>query len=146
MQFLRMAMVNRRKTKSKRRVNRQKGVSVIGLAETYMLMNVATQTMFRTNPWEFLTGDAMKGSATITLTELLNPAGRFYNHPDIPGSGTSPRITYIKQNIKKQWVSGLTQMVMIPLAFRFGKAVAKPAISRTNRLLAKGNIANTVKL
>ena len=139
-------MVNRKKTKSKRRVNRQKGVSVIGLAETYMLLNVATQTMFRTNPWEFLTADPKSGSAFITLSELMNPKDRFYNNPDIPGSGSSPRITYIKQNISKQWVSALTQMVMIPLAFRFGKAVAKPAISKTNRLLAKGNIANTVKL
>jgi hypothetical protein len=111
-----------------------------------MLMNVATQTLFKTNPWEFLTGGPAKYSGTITLTELMNPEGRFYNNPDIPGSGSSPRITYIKENIKKNWVSGLTQMVMIPLAFRFGKAVAKPAISRTNRLLAKGNIANTVKL
>ena len=108
-------------------------------------MNAATQTMFRTSPVQFLVGKP-SGSATITLSELISPAGRFYNNPDIPGSGTAPRTTYIMRNIKAQWTTGLTQMVMIPLAFRLGKAVAKPAISRTNRLLAKGNIANTVKL
>jgi hypothetical protein len=136
----------KRKSKPKKRVNRQKGVSVIGLAETYLLMNAATQTMFRTSPVQFLVGKPASGSATITLSELISPAGRFYNNPDIPGSGTAPRTTYIMRNIKAQWTTGLTQMVMIPLAFRLGKAVAKPAISRTNRLLAKGNIANTVKL
>ena len=117
---------------------------MIGLAETYLLLNAATQTAFRTNPIQFLTGKPAPGSVNITLSELITPKGRFYDIPGEPGvQGAS---YYIMKNIKTNYLNGLTQMIVIPLAFRLGKAVAKPAISRTNRLLAKGNIANTVKL
>lgn len=135
----------KRKSKPKKRVNRQKGVSVIGLAETYLLMNVATQTMFRTNPITFFTSKGEAGSATISLREIMSPSGRFYNNPatsmDEGNAGY-----YIMSNIKRQWGTALIQMALIPAAFRLGKAVARPAINRTNRLLAKGGIANTVKL
>lgn len=136
--------------KKTRRRSRSSGVSVIGLAETYLLLNATTQALFRNNPYEFLVGKrdgaSAQGSAKITLSELIDPSGRFYNNPNIPGSGTMPRSTYIMQNIKKQWVGTAISFVMIPLAFRFGKALARPAITRTNNLLKKGKIANTVKL
>ena len=135
----------RRKSKPKKRVNRQKGVSVIGLAETYLLANVATQTMFRTNPIQFFTSKGEAGSAYISLREIMSPSGRFYNNPNTSANEGSAGY-YIMNNIKKQWGTALVQMVTIPLAFRIGRKLAQPAISRTNRLLAKGNIANTVKL
>lgn len=137
-------MVNRRKSKPKRRVNRQKGFSIINGAETYLLLNVATQTLFRTNPVEFLTQARVSGSNKITLMELLKGGASFYDRPDI--AGVQGAGYYIMGNLKANWTSGLTNMIMIPLAFKFGKSIAKPAITRTNRLLAKGNIANTVKL
>lgn len=138
---------SKRKT---RRRSQSKGISVIGLAETYLLLNATTQALFRNNPYDFLVGGrdgtAAQGSAKITLSELMDPSGRFYNNPQIPGSGTAPRTTYIMQNIKKQWIPTAISFVTIPLAFRFGKALARPAITRTNNLLKKGKIANTVKL
>jgi len=139
----------KRKTKRKTRRSKQKGVSMIGLAETYLLMNVATQAMFRTNPVNFLVGEPLAGSANITLREILTPQGkgfdRFYDNPSI-GAGELGAGTYIMRNIRANGFNAAIQFVTIPLAFKFGKEIAKPAISRTNRLLAKGNIANTVKL
>lgn len=143
-------MVKRGSKRKTRRRSRSSGVSVIGLAETYLLLNATTQALFRNNPYDFLVGkttDAVaQGSAKITLSELFNPEGRFYNNPDIPGSGKAPRTTYIMQNIKKQWIGTAISFITIPLAFKFGKALARPAITRTNNLLKKGKIANTVKL
>ena len=133
----------KRRTKKKTRRSRTKGVSVIGLAETYMLTNVATQTLFRTNPIQFMTSKAESGSTVITLNELINPKGRFYNNPT---TGQSTRTDYIMNNIRNNWVKGLMGMVLIPLGFKLGRNVAKPAISRSNRLLGKAGIGNTVKL
>ncbi len=50
------------------------------------------------------------------------------------------------QNLKSNWVKGATQMVLIPMAFRFGKKLGRPAITRTNRLLNQAGIGSTVKL
>lgn len=137
-------MVARRKKTNKRRVSRQKGFSIINGAETYLLMNVATQTLFRTTPVEFFTSSGVSGSNKITLAELLKGGRSFYDRPDMPGVQGAGY--YVMGNLKANWTTGLTNMIVIPLAFKFGKSIAKPAITRTNRLLGKANIANTVKL
>jgi hypothetical protein len=134
----------KRKSKQKRRVSRQKGFSIINGAETYLLMNVATQTLFQTNPVQFFTNKTANHSGIITLQELLNPKGRFYDRPEI--AGVQGPGYYVMDNLKKNWVKGMTGMILIPLAFRAGRNISKPVIARTNRLLGKANIANTVKL
>ena len=109
-----------------------------------MLTNVATQTLFRTNPIQFLMGDSglsnrADGKSAISLKELFrsnqSTGAEYYN------TGT-----VIKRNLEAQWFNGALQMVFIPLGFKLGKNLAKPAISRTNRLLGKSGIGNTVKL
>jgi len=140
-----MKIMVKRRTKTKaRRVSRQKGFSIINGAETYLLMNVATQTLFRSTPIEFFTSRGLSGSNKITLQELLQGGRSFYDRPDM--AGVQGAGYYIMGNLKANWTQGLTGMIMIPLAFKMGKSIAKPAISRTNRLLGKANIANTVKL
>ena len=134
----------KRRSKPKKRVSRQKGFSIINGAETYLLMNVATQTLFRSNPVEFFTSRGLSGSTKITLQELLRGGTSFYDRPDM--AGVQGAGYYIMGNLKSNWVNGLTGMILIPLAFKAGKQISRPVISRTNRLLGKANIANTVKL
>ena len=137
-------MVARRKKTSKRRVSKQKGFSIINGAETYLLMNVATQTLFRSNPVEFFTSRGLSGSNKTTLQELLRGGTSFYDRPDM--AGVQGAGYYIMGNLKSNWVNGLTGMILIPLAFKAGKQISRPVISRTNRLLGKAGVANTVKL
>lgn len=135
----------KKRGKAKRRSRKKTGVSILGVAETVMLMNVATQAAFNTSAWQFLTSKSESGSDVITLGELMNPKGRFYNNPTIPGSSAGAS-HYIMQNLRKNWLGAAGMMIVIPLGFRFGKQLAKPAISRANRLLTKGKIAQTVKI
>ena len=135
----------RRKSSKKRRTSRKKqGVSILGLAETAMLLNVATQTMFRLNPLEFVVGNNsyMTGSGTsaVSLKEL------FKSNQHSSGAATYDTLEVIKRNFKSQWFSGALQMAVIPIGFKFGKSLARPAISRTNRLLNKSGVGTTVKL
>lgn len=130
--------------KTTRRTRRKSGVSVIGLAETYVLTNVMTQAMFRTTPIQFLMGGNLSGSGIITLGELMNPKGRFYDNPDLPG--VQGATYYIQQNLKAQGGKAVANMILIPIAFKLGKSLARPAITRTNRLLSKTGIGSTVKL
>lgn len=117
---------------------------MINLAETYLLLNVATQAAFKTNPVTFLTSKGLSGSYAITLRELIEGGGRFYNDPAT--SAFEGRTHYIMKNLKKNGLSAAMQMILIPICFRFGKNLARPVISRTNRLLGKAKVANTVKL
>ena len=144
-------MARRRSTKKTTR-RRKSGVSIIGMAETFALLNVATQTMFNTSPVGFLTAVDRQGSTgdrfygygygqnVITLRELIE-------NPFKPQSmGTKGQLALVGDNLKNNGVMGAVQMALIPVAFRFGKQLAKPAISRTNRLLNKAGIGSTVKL
>jgi len=136
-------MAARRRGMKKKRSRKKQGVSLIGLAETLALANVVTQTMFRTNPVQFLMGDKAgyaSGTASISLKELFKP------NQHSSGNSTYDTMEVIKRNVENQWVSGAVQMVTIPLIVRLGKGIARPAISKTNRLLNKTGIGSTVKL
>lgn len=140
-------MVKRRGKKKPTRRSKQKGVSVIGLAETYLLANAVTMAMFRTNPIQFAIGAPAAGSTVITARELFNPAGRFYDIPDV--SGKQGPMYYIRKNLMREKGGAFTaviQLVTIPLLFKLGKNLTKAPVNRTNKLLGDVGIANTVKL
>jgi len=145
-------MARRRSAKKKTTRRKKQGVSIIGLAETFALANVATQTMFNTTPIGFLTSVDSQGNpggsfygygygqTTITLRELIE-------NPFKPQSfGTKSQLALVGGNLKRNGLKGAVQMALIPVAFRLGKQLARPAISRTNRLLNKTGIGSTVKL
>ena len=146
-------MVRRSKKKTTRR-SKSNGVSLIGAAETYMLLNVASNAMFNNGVLAFLSGPssgAASGTYQLTLRELMGQYGsaadgRVYG-PTAASAGHAQTFSaVIARNLKKNWLGAAGQMILIPIGFRLGKSLAKPAISRTNRLLSKGGIAKTVKL
>ena len=136
----------RKNNKPKRRRS-PKGISILGVTETVLLLNVATNALFKTNVYEFLTAKkpANDGSDVITLRELINPSeGTFYNNPDLAGSGT--RSYYIGRNLKNNWLTAAGMMIAIPVGFRVGKKLASNTINRSNRLLKQAGVASTVKI
>jgi len=124
----------RRKAKKTRR--RKTGVSLLNVAETYALANVATQTVFNATPITFLTGNTASGVASgvnaVSLKEI-------FARPEFIGK-------VVQKNIRSNWMMGVAGMVLIPIGFRIGKAVARPAISKANRMLGKVGISKTVKV
>jgi len=151
-----MARRNGRKKTTRRR--RKQGISLLGVAETVALSNAATTTLFNVNAYDFIVGgNNFGGQNAITLRELFNPmqsktsgggtirvGGGSYTTPSVTTS--SPTMAIIQENLRQNWVMGATQMVTIPLAFRIGKQLARPAISRVNALLRKAGVASTVKV
>ena len=141
-----MAKRNARKKTTRRR--RKQGISLLGVAETVALSNVATQTLFNTSAYNFIVGGNNFGNTEqITLRELMNPM-----QTAATGLGgqyaltSTPTMDIVKANLQKNWVMGATQMVVIPLGFRIGKQLARPAISRVNSLLRKATTASTIKV
>lgn len=137
-------MARRRSSKKKRTSRKKQGVSVLGVAETVMLLNVASQAAFNTSAYNFMTADSASGSSNITLRELINPKTTWTQTKYSPGAEGAGY--YVMQNLKANWVQGVTGMILIPLAFKMGKQISRPAISRTNRLLNKAGVGSTVKL
>ena len=129
--------------KAKRQTRRRKtGISVLGIAETYMLANVATQTFFNTNPLTFIKGNApgtmnARGLTSISMMELFKPT---------QGSSQLPTTQILGKNLNANWMKGVAGMILVPLAFRVGKQIAAPAIRKSNALLGKVGIAKTVKV
>jgi hypothetical protein len=144
-------MARRRKTKSKRRS--KTGISILGVAETYMLLNVVTETLFNNSPLQFISGassGAAAGTNNLTLRELMGQYGgakaRVYG-PTATGQGHPQTFSgVVGYNLKQNWMTGIAGLVLIPIGFKLGKGVARGAISRSNRLLNKSGIGKTVKL
>lgn len=93
---------------------------------------------------QFLTSKHASGSNTITLNELLKGGGYFYDNPNT--SAKEGAFFYVMANAKANAIPMVTGMITIPLAFKMAKSLGRPAISRTNRLLAKAGVASTVKI
>jgi hypothetical protein len=129
------------------------------VAETYLLLNAVTQGAFRTNPIEFLfTPEGMDkigadGTWTVSLPEILfkGTKGRAYG-----GVTTDTLMQVVRQNLgldtaggssmnrTGEWVKVAFQMVTIPLAFRIGKKLARPALTRTRKMLKDAGLKGTV--
>lgn len=129
----------RKNSKKKTRRRRKTGISVVNLAETYMLANVATQTFFKTNPFTFVTGNisGMRASGVqqLSLAELFQPK-----------QGPIATTAVIRKNLNEGWMRGVAGMILIPIGFRVGKQLAAPAIRKTNALLDKVGLKKTVKV
>jgi len=77
------------------------------------------------------------------MATTLQLQGGGFTRTTSPGKST---MAIVQENLRQNWVMGATQMVTIPLAFRIGKQLARPAISRVNALLRKAGVASTVKV
>ena len=142
-----MGLVMPRKKKTTRRRKKQ-GISLLGVAETYMLVNVATQTMFNIDPYGFLVGKSSSGYGSIASPRPASGYSVISIKELFDGSMAGSRTQWeqITQNLKTNWAKGAAGMVLIPLGFRMAKALARPAINRTNRLLMKSGVGRTVKV
>ena len=148
---------SKRKTTRRRR---KSGISVLGLAETYMLTSVATKTLFNVDALEFVMGNPQNpkglwgftsGQNKIGLRELFSMkqytgvSGSKGNY-NIQSGASASTTSVIRTNLENNLFTGIAGMVLIPLGFRIGKKVAAPAINRANRLLNNVGIGRTVKV
>jgi hypothetical protein len=149
-------MARRRSRKITRR-RRKQGLSLLNVAETVMLANATTQTLFNTNAYNFVAGGSGFGAGNeITLRELFNPnqvvAQRASSGNYLGGSGggstsqVASTFSLVQSNLSENWVMGASQMIIIPLTFKAIKAIGRPGISKINTMLRKVGIASTVKV
>jgi hypothetical protein len=148
-------MARRRVRKTTRR-RRKQGLSLLNVAETVMLANATTQTLFNTNAYNFVAGGSGFGAGNeITLRELFNPnqvvAQRASSGNYLGGGGGSTSqvastFSLVQSNLSENWVMGASQMIIIPLTFKAIKAIGRPGISKINTMLRKVGIASTVKV
>ena len=135
----------KRKTKTRRR--RNTAISILGLAESYLLLNAATEWFFNVNPKEFLLGTGStpllgapaSGVGSISLGEIFD----FDKHK---GSHTVTLTEQLMQNAQRNLPKGLASMIAIPIFFKLGKNLARRPINMSNRLLKQAGVAGTVKI
>ena len=140
----------RRKSRKSTRRSSPKKTNLLNVAQSVILGNAVTSTLFNTNMYEFVTGridgsytpGAFNQSSQITLPELLG-AGMNVTNVVRPASGYGGMgaITTssgyggvsggfglaLKENLAANAVSGLTTMIVTPIAFKvISKLAAKP--------------------
>ena len=158
-----MSMAKRRNSKTKRSRSRKSAISLIGLVETYMLLNVATRTLFNNDPVNFImgkdgaaSGGSKMGGGSYGSTTSLNIKELFgqgsyqgygiHTGVALQGGFAATPLGVMGHNLRNNWVSGAAGMILIPMAFRFGKKLMAPAVNRSNALLRKAVGKNTIKL
>ena len=148
----------KRKMKRKR-TRRKQGISLLGVAETFALSNVATNTLFNVNAFDFLTGSPIQGAYgsgnQIVLRELFQPEQsvrvRASSGTSLTGSTTlignaGSTFDIVMNNAKANAVSGIIGMITVPLTFKAIKTIGRPAISKVNSLLRRAGVASVVKV
>ena len=142
----------RRKGRKMTRRRRKQGLSLLNVAETVMLANATTQTLFNTNAYNFVAGGSGFGAGNeITLRELFNPNQVVAQRASSGGylgstSQVASTFSLVQSNLSENWVMGASQMIIIPLTFKAIKAIGRPGISKINTMLRKVGIASTVKV
>jgi hypothetical protein len=149
----------RRKSRSKSRRSSPKRTNLLNVAQSVILGNAVTQTLFNTNMYEFVTGridgaftPGVAGqSSQITLPELLGAGMGVGATSSVIGSGsiyqttiTTPGASYggvhgsfgqaLKDNLSANAVSGLTTMIVTPIAFKVISKLAKKPRAEFNKL------------
>lgn len=138
----------RRKSKKSSRRSSPKRTNLLNVAQSVILGNAVTSTLFNTNMYEFVTGridgaytpGAFGQSSQITLPELLG-AGMNVTNSVRPAQGYMAGISTesgyggvtggfslaLKENLQANAISGLTTMIVTPIAFKvISKLAAKP--------------------
>ena len=139
-------MARRKSRKSPRRSSPKK-TNVLNLAQSVILGNAVTTTLFNTNMWEFVSGrvggntqaissGSIYTQGQITLPELVGfgmnrgmqgeqggPQGSTGYGGEMAGNFGSA----IQANIQNNAVQGLTTLIVTPIAFKvISKLAAKP--------------------
>ena len=142
----------RKKSKQKRRSS-PKTTNLLGLAQSVILGNAATRTLFNVNMYEFATGRVGGSSSAntsgsvyfqsqITLPELLGAGfGRTTGEAGGPqgtsgygGVASGQFGQQIMDNVRANAVEGITTLVLNPVVFKvFSKLTRKPR-SEFNKL------------
>ena len=138
---------------ARRARNRNKGLNVVALTETYLQVGVWTESLFQTNPFEFATGitegqykAGRDGGQRISIPELMTgfKGGDYADNP----------IDAVKRNLAGKKNASITevgmglawpavQSALIGAGFKFGrKMTAKPraALNRTIRQFGLGDL------
>ena len=140
----------RRKKNSRRRT--QTKISLTGLAESYIIGSAATKALTGNNLMEFVTGrrggefrPGSDGGQNISLPEILGirkVGGKTVFTGDIFGQGhfgsNENRYTYtsaVKHNLGLHGMQSVGTMILTPIAFRYGRKLARKPISMANKLL-----------
>lgn len=130
-------MARRKKASPKRRS--PKTVNAANLLESYLIANVATQTMFRVNPQEFLFNlnrAGQRGSNAITLPEIIGGISGTVS-PSFKAIGADNLPALIKYNLDRS--DSLQKLVVgvvgIPIAFRVGSKVLRKPRAQVNKVL-----------
>lgn len=147
----------RRRMKSKTRRSSPKKTNLLNVAQSVILGNAVTSTLFNTNMFEFVTG-RIDGSYTpgvagqssqITLPELLGAGmgvgatqstGGAFGQTIIqaPGAGYGgvhgSFAQQLQNNLKANAVSGLTTLIVTPIAFKVVSKLARKPRAEFNKL------------
>jgi len=136
--------------RTKRKVRRSRGISLINALESYTYASILSQGVAGTSPWGMLTGEGDLGVSSASegmgaLTYDVVTGGDVISLADItrnPGLALSQMGKNLQANIVPMAVASLVTGV----SFRFGKRLLRRPISNINRNLVKPMLGAGIRL
>jgi hypothetical protein len=136
----------RRKSRKSPRRRTTRAVSISGLAESAIMGSAVTKMMFNTNLLEFVTGTidgkynpGADGGQNITLPELFGFTKSGWNISNIGGTyGKTYATSFtnaVADNFAKNAPMAIGTLFLTPIAFKFGRKLARKPLREANKLL-----------
>jgi hypothetical protein len=136
--------------RTKRKVRRSRGISLINALESYTYASILSQGVAGTTPWGMLTGEGDLGISQASegmgaLSYDVVSGGDVISLADItrnPGLALSQMGKNLQSNIVPMAVASLVTGV----SFRFGKRLLRRPIGNINRNLVKPMLGAGIRL
>ena len=150
----------RRRTKRKTPRRSKQGISLLNVAEGFVIGNAATRGIFGTDLIPFLTegwlkdytptqgvgGGGAGNSWGISAAEIFKTLTGQSNYGINSNYMHQTLGAVVKRNIEANGAKSVATIVLTPIAFRVGKNLARRPINMTNRALKKLGVASTVRV
>jgi len=137
-------MAKRRgKAKARRRTN--KSINLLNVAESFVLANVVTEGLFKTNLKDFIMGTrdgkyvaGFDGGTRLTLPEILGIGKNVAlggNYGSSPQAGFENFTSTVWSNAKLNAETMIPSLILIPIGFTIVKKMTSKPRAQANRLL-----------
>ena len=141
----------RKKAKSPRRSRRNTSISLVNVAENYILGSAVTQGLFGTTLYNFATEGWLRpkspgsqmgsgNSWSLSASELISSAMGDPSHMSSQWQGMGGVGAAVRQNLKNNGGKSIATLIFVPMVFRGVKKVAGKPIRMVNKVLPKGTV------
>ena len=151
-----MTKAEKKKAAARARRNRNKSVNVLTVVEGYVQSGIWTEKLFRTNPFEFVTGitdgtykPGQDGGERMSIPEFIT-GFKGGSYADSPGQSITKNVTGSANadimEVATSLIMPAIQTALVGVGFKFGKKMTTRPRAAINRGLKQFGLNDFIKI